>query len=78
MTTSPDDLSLADRLRLAGFELILQGCPAWLFGAVYEACERLEARDGEPLSGQGIFPEAKLSPTPDASGSVADFRPSEQ
>lgn len=41
MTTPPDNLSLPDRLRLAGFELILQGCPSWLYGAVYEAAEIL-------------------------------------
>jgi hypothetical protein len=42
MTTPPADLSLPDRLRPAGFELILQRCPPWLFSAPYEAASALE------------------------------------
>lgn len=42
MTNSPENLSLPDRLRLAGFELMLQGCPAWLYSGPYEAARALD------------------------------------
>lgn len=46
MATPPDDLTLPDRLRLAGFELILQGSPPWLYSAPYDAARLLETPDG--------------------------------
>ena len=61
MTTASDDLSLPDRLRLAGFELILQGCPAWLYSAAYEAAAILAAPE-EPARGNlGAPPPANMS-----------------
>lgn len=69
MTNPPDDLTLPDRLRLAGFELILQGCPAWLYGAVYEAAEIVTATVPVEGSGSAVVAEVRsvdLRERPDA------------
>lgn len=39
-----EDLTLSDRLRLIGFEVMLQRLPTWMLGALYDAAARLEDR----------------------------------
>jgi hypothetical protein len=53
MTSPPDHLSLPDRLRLAGFELICQDAPCWLYGAVYEAATILADQVRKPMQKPG-------------------------